>query len=70
MYGFKLIEKPRDNYDAVIVAVSHDVYLNLDEKYFKALTYDNAVVVNRSRYTLGSDILARYICDFVDSFLL
>ena len=46
MYGFKLIEKPRDNYDAVIVAVSHDAYLNLDEKYFKTLTYDNAVLVD------------------------
>ncbi|KIO46933.1 MULTISPECIES: nucleotide sugar dehydrogenase [Porphyromonadaceae] len=46
MYGFKLIEKPRDNYDAVIVAVSHDAYKNLDEKYFKSLTYDNAVLVD------------------------
>ena len=46
MYGFKLIEKPRDNYDAVIVAVSHDAYKDLDEKYFKSLTYDNAVLVD------------------------
>lgn len=46
MYGFKLIEKPRDNYDGVVVAVSHDAYLNLDEKYFKALTYDKAVLVD------------------------
>ena len=46
MYGFKLIEKPRDNYDAIVVAVSHDAYKNLDEKYFKSLTYDNAVLVD------------------------
>ncbi|WP_099293712.1 nucleotide sugar dehydrogenase [Butyricimonas sp. Marseille-P3923] len=46
MYGFGLIEKPRNNYDAVIVAVSHDVYKDLDEKYFKSLTYDNAVLVD------------------------
>ena len=46
MYGFKLIEKPRNNYDGVIVAVSHDAYLNLDEKYFKSLTYENAVLVD------------------------
>ena len=46
MYGFGLIEKPRNNYDAVIVAVSHDTYKDLDEKYFKSLTYDNAVLVD------------------------
>ena len=46
MYGFGLIEKPRNNYDAVIVAVSHDAYKDLDEKYFKSLTYDNAVLVD------------------------
>lgn len=46
MYGFSLIEKPRNNYDAVIVAVFHDVYKGLDEKYFKLLTYENAVVVD------------------------
>lgn len=46
MYGFGLIEKPRNNYDAVIVAVSHDAYKELDEKYFKALTYENAVLVD------------------------
>lgn len=46
MYGFKLIEKPRNNYDAVVVAVSHDEYKGLDEKFFKTLTYDNAVLVD------------------------
>ena len=46
MYGFGLIEKPRNNYDAVIVAVSHDAYTELDEKYFKSLTYENAVLVD------------------------
>lgn len=46
MYGFGLIEKPRNNYDAVIVAVSHDAYKELDEKYFKSLSYDNAVLVD------------------------
>ena len=51
MYGFGLIEKPRNNYDAVIVAVSHDAYKELDEKYFKELTYENAVLVDvKGRY--------------------
>ena len=45
-YGFNLIEKPQDNYDAVIVAVSHEAYLNLDEKYFKTLAKENAVLVD------------------------
>ena len=44
MYGFGLIEKPRNNYDAVIVAVSHDAYKDLDEKYFKSLTYDLSLI--------------------------
>lgn len=45
-YGFNLIEKPLDNYDAVIVAVSHDDYLKLDEKYFKSVGCDNAILVD------------------------
>ena len=45
MYGFRLIEKPLGNYDAVVVAVAHDAYQGLDEKYFKSLTCDKAVLV-------------------------
>ena len=45
-YGFRLVEKPRDNYDAVVVAVAHDEYKNLDDKYFKGMTYDHAVLVD------------------------
>lgn len=43
-YGFPLIEQPRANYDAVIVAVSHKEYLDLDEVYFQGLTYEHAVL--------------------------
>lgn len=42
-YGFPLIEQPRANYDAIIVAVSHKEYLDLDEAYFRDLTYEHAV---------------------------
>lgn len=45
-YGFNLIEKPIGNYDSVIVAVSHKEYYNLDEKFFKSLTHDSAVLVD------------------------
>lgn len=43
-YGFPLIEQPRANYDAVVVAVSHKEYLDLDEMYFQRLTYEHAVL--------------------------
>lgn len=43
-YGFPLIEQPRANYDAVIVAVSHEEYLDLNEAYFQGLTYEHAVL--------------------------
>ena len=36
-YGFGLINKPKDNYDAVIVAVSHKPYLKYKESDFKKL---------------------------------
>ena len=45
-YGFSLLEKPYDKYDAIIVAVSHDAYLNLDETYFKSLSQDKAILVD------------------------
>ena len=43
-YGFKLIEKPRNDYDTVIVAVAHKEYERLDESYFEGLTGGNAVL--------------------------
>jgi len=33
-YGFELTQNPSGKYDAIIVAVSHHQYLNLDEKWF------------------------------------
>ncbi len=33
-YGIKLIEKCNNDYDAIIVAVNHKEYINLDEKFF------------------------------------
>lgn len=34
-YGFGLVEKPTGKYDAVILAVNHADYVNLDETYFQ-----------------------------------
>lgn len=45
-YGFSLIDKPGSNYDAVIIAVSHKEYVDLDEAYFKGVLSDKGVVID------------------------
>lgn len=45
-YGFEMVEKPSGTYDAIIVAVNHAAYLNLDESYFKSLSSENAILVD------------------------
>ena len=47
-YGFRLTaaDKIRTDYDAVIVAVSHQPYLGKDEAYFQSITAENAVLVD------------------------
>ncbi|WP_045688641.1 nucleotide sugar dehydrogenase [Hymenobacter sp. AT01-02] len=47
-YGFRLTpeNEVRTDYDAIIVAVSHQPYLELDEAYFKSITNQPAVVVD------------------------
>lgn len=45
-YGFELTEKIANNYEAVIVAVNHRQYLNLNEDYFKSITNNPAVLVD------------------------
>lgn len=44
-YGFGLIDKPNGPYDAIVVAVNHQEYLNLDESYFKELMPDGKGVL-------------------------
>lgn len=45
-YGFALIKKPGKNYDAVVVAVSHKEYKDLDEKFFKQICSRDGIVVD------------------------
>ncbi|WBO84245.1 nucleotide sugar dehydrogenase [Hymenobacter yonginensis] len=47
-YGFRLTPaaEVRTDYDAVIVAVSHQPYTQHDEAYFQSITSDNAVLVD------------------------
>ncbi len=45
-YGFNLAENIGSNYDAIIVAVNHNEYLNLNENYFKSLSSKNGILVD------------------------
>lgn len=43
-YGFGLTEINGTDYDAVVLAVPHSPYYELDEKYFKSITKPHAVI--------------------------
>ena len=45
-YGFGLTEKTGTDYDAIIVAVSHNDYIKLNEEYFKSITNKGAILVD------------------------
>ncbi len=45
-YGIKLKDKPSGKYDAVVVAVQHNVFQSLTEKDFKNWTSEKAILVD------------------------
>jgi UDP-N-acetyl-D-galactosamine dehydrogenase len=45
-YKLKLCEKPKSEYDVVILAVSHKQYLNLDNAYFQKITKKKAIFID------------------------
>lgn len=45
-YGFSLTDKIVDNYDAVVVAVAHKPYVELDENYFKTITSPGGILID------------------------
>jgi UDP-N-acetyl-D-galactosamine dehydrogenase len=45
-YGFELISSITNKYDAVIVAVNHLKYKNLNEDFFKSITTQNAILID------------------------
>lgn len=45
-YGVTLLNELATDYDAVVVAVNHDKYYDLDESYFKSITNKNAILVD------------------------
>ncbi len=45
-YGLELTEDIADDYNAVVVAVSHNDYLNLNETFFKSISTKNAILID------------------------
>jgi UDP-N-acetyl-D-galactosamine dehydrogenase len=45
-YGFGLTEQPADDYDAVIITVPHQAYLQLDEQYFTTISKPHALIAD------------------------
>lgn len=45
-YGYKMAEKPEAPYNAVIVAVNHDEYVNMGDKEFAELMPNGGIVVD------------------------
>ncbi|MFN5324799.1 MAG: nucleotide sugar dehydrogenase [Bacteroidota bacterium] len=45
-YGFGLVSKPDNDYDAIILAVNHKEYSNLDEETIGKMCGDKAIVVD------------------------
>ncbi|OSZ77318.1 UDP-N-acetyl-D-galactosamine dehydrogenase [Chitinophagaceae bacterium IBVUCB2] len=45
-YGFGLVEKVANDYDAVIVTVPHNEYKELDDKYFSSITKSHGLVAD------------------------
>jgi UDP-N-acetyl-D-glucosamine/UDP-N-acetyl-D-galactosamine dehydrogenase len=45
-YGVELVKQPHGKYDAVILAVSHREYINLDESYFASLLSNDGIIVD------------------------
>jgi UDP-N-acetyl-D-galactosamine dehydrogenase len=45
-YGFELVDDISEDYNAVVVAVSHKEYKDLDEKYFQSISAKNGILVD------------------------
>ena len=45
-YDYELAEKPEPKYDAVIVAVNHSEYKNLNESYFTEIMHNDGIFVD------------------------
>ena len=60
-YKLGMVDQPSGNYDAVIVAVSHNEYKDLDDQYFKSIMNGSPILVDlKGMYDFGKDNGLRY----------
>lgn len=45
-YNLTLVDNISNDYDAIIAAVGHEAYKNLDYKYFKSITVENPILMD------------------------
>ena len=45
-YGFEIVSKPSEDYDAIIITVPHNDYLNMDDNAFASLTKKHAMIAD------------------------
>jgi UDP-N-acetyl-D-galactosamine dehydrogenase len=45
-YGFHLSDKPGKNYDAIVLAVAHNEYLNLKEEFFESMLSGKGIIMD------------------------
>lgn len=45
-YGLSLSKNLKNNYDAIVIAVAHDQFINMDETYFQSLTINGALIAD------------------------
>lgn len=59
-YHLPLIDNPSNDYDAVIVAVAHHNYKQLNEAYFKSITKENAILIDMKGIYKNIDALTTW----------
>ncbi len=45
-YGFRLVKKPANDYDAVIITVPHKDFIGLDDSYYSSITKPHALIAD------------------------
>jgi len=60
-YKMTLLDKVSENYDAVVVAVAHEAYKNLDKGYFKSIMKDEPILMDlKGIYNIDNDEALTY----------
>lgn len=59
-YNLTLLDKPSDQYDAVLVTVGHDQYKNLDMSYFRSLMNDQPILMDLKSLYKNNDTAMTY----------